>query len=654
MLFFRVLVFLFALAVVSGPVLAGPFTDPLENIPVLRAEHVVSLRVIGFAKSFAGGEDPRTVEVELRTRAGVRLYAKGIHMQTFDASGLPVELSFRGTPAPVREFDSWYQEEREFFGPGTVFAVQSPMPFLRDGDLRIRFEACNNNKCLMPETYGFRIQSGSEGVAGAEFVGELKTKESTSPESILPESSQKPAVAKPNDQSPPMGQVLEKPSPPKDFQMGFGKNLESQISRQVLNGGVWVLPLLFLAGLLMNLTPCVYPMIPITLSVLGRFRKKEVKGGHWIPLVFVLGVALFYSAMGVAAGLSGNVFGAILQSTWVQGGIASLLFVLGLGMLGVIDFSKLQELGSKVPLSEKSPMAAAFVMGGVSGLVSAPCTGPVLATLLLLVSQTQDAVRGFVLLFVFALGFGSPYLVMGAALQKARRLPHLGFFEEIIKFVFAALIFALSFYYAKPLIAHFEWARFFFERPHASELAITVVAALVLLLAAMKVSSAQAELENARRHTWARFLRGFSIVPLSVLALWLTLWALKAFPVVEQAVRWEKSWDVARERVVRENKPLLVDVWADWCASCREMDVALWSRSDVADLVNEEFVALKLDFSEESEESKELVKVWNLGGLPAVGFFAKGADTRSAPTILHREKIDFEIFFSSANSILSR
>jgi thiol:disulfide interchange protein len=65
-------------------------------------------------------------------------------------------------------------------------------------------------------------------------------------------------------------------------------------------------------------------------------------------------------------------------------------------------------------------------------------------------------------------------------------------------------------------------------------------------------------------------------------------------------------------------------------------------------------VALKLDFSEESEESKELVKVWNLGGLPAVGFFAKGADTRSAPTILHREKIDFEIFFSSANSILSR
>jgi thiol:disulfide interchange protein DsbD len=512
----------------------------------------------------------------------------------------------------------------------------------------------------MPETFQFRIQPGAEGVSGSEFVGGVKSEENqvrqdvasavSKPSQPLPEQKTVDRNAVDGNAAP---QVYVEPSAILPPAKGFEKTLESKISTQVLNGGVWVLPLLFLAGLLMNLTPCVYPMIPITLTVLGRFRKKEAKGGAWIPLVFVLGVALFYSAMGVVAGLSGNVFGAILQSFWVQGSISILLFVLGLGMLGVIDFSKLQQLGSKIPLSEKSPMAAAFVMGGVSGLVSAPCTGPVLATLLLLVSQTQDAVRGFVLLFVFALGFGSPYLVMGAALQKARHLPHLGFFEEIIKFVFAALIFALAFYYARPFLSHLEVLRFFFSQPQIGLLVATVVVAIVLLVVANRVSSPQAELDEPRRHAVARFVRGISIVPLSVLALWLTLWALNAFPVVESAVRWEKSWAAARERVVRENKPLLVDVWADWCASCREMDATLWSHPAVAKLVNEKFVALKLDFSEESVESKELIHVWSLGGLPAVGFFAKGANTNLSPTVLYREKIDSETFFVGAQKVLA-
>jgi thiol:disulfide interchange protein DsbD len=358
--------------------------------------------------------------------------------------------------------------------------------------------------------------------------------------------------------------------------------------------------------------------------------------------------------MGVIAALTGNVFGAVLQSAWVQLAIALLMFAMGLGMMGVVNFTKLQELGSKIPLSEKSPVVGAMVMGGVSGLVSAPCTGPVLATLLLLVSQTQDAFRGFVMLFVFAFGFGAPYLVMGTVLQKAKRLPHLGFFEEIIKFVFAALIFALSAYYARAFLQKITFVNVLFEKPSIAWLAGVGAVALALLFAAEKISDPQAELERPVRHRVARWVRGVSIVPLSVLALWLTLWALKAFPVVDVAVRWEKTWEAARERVSRENKPLLVDVWADWCASCREMDATLWNRSDVAELVNAEFVALKLDFTEESEASKELIKVWNLGGFPAVGFYARGTDSRAAPTLLFREKIDVDQFMSSANDILQK
>ncbi len=623
---------------------ASPFTEPLENIVVMRAEHVVSMRILGFAQSFSGGSDPRVLEVELRTRAGVRLYSKGIHMQMVDASGLPLALSFSGTPAAVREYDPWYKETRDFFVAGTIFSISSQVPFHNGGDLRIRFEACNNKKCLMPETFHFQIQPGVEGLAGGVLLGELKGEAAkgearSSTQASLPLQSTSQATPLPSVQTEAPGAV--------------GSGLEARISNQVLNGGIWVLPLLFLAGLLMNLTPCVYPMIPITLSVLGRFRKQNSSKGPWLPLVFVLGVAASYSSMGVVAGLTGNVFGAILQSVWVQVGIAALMFLLGLGMMGVLNFTKLQEWGSRVPLSEKSPAAAVFVMGGVSGLVSAPCTGPVLATLLLLVSQTQDALRGFILLFVFAFGFGAPYLVLGAVLHKAKRLPQLGFFEEIIKFVFAALIFALALYYARGFLISLPGVKNLFTRPSTFVASAMLVAGVVLLFAADLISNPQVELERPMRHQFARWTRGISIFPLTLLALWLTLLALKSFPANEAVIHWETSWEKVRERLKTENKPLLVDVWADWCASCKEMDASLWTQAEVADVVNTNFVALKLDFSQESDESKRITKIWNLGGLPAVGFYDKNANFDNPPIKLFREKMDWNLFLSTAKDILA-
>jgi thiol:disulfide interchange protein len=140
-------------------------------------------------------------------------------------------------------------------------------------------------------------------------------------------------------------------------------------------------------------------------------------------------------------------------------------------------------------------------------------------------------------------------------------------------------------------------------------------------------------------------------VPLTALALWLTLFALNAFPANDVYVRWEKSWNVATARALAEGKPLIVDVWADWCAACKEMDANLWNRPDVAETLNSQFVALKLDFTEESEESRRLAKDWNLGGLPAVGFYRDGDNFSSPPAKLFREKVSHEVFLDAVLEI---
>jgi thiol:disulfide interchange protein DsbD len=664
--FLRLAVCFFVAVFSSTAFAVDPFSIPLDQVVVLRAEHVVSFRTIGFARSFAGGEDLTRVEVELRTRAGVRLYAKGVNFSAQDSSGFAQTLAVNSNPPASKYFDNWYKEEREFYTAGTIFTLSSLTPLIRGAEVRVRFEACNDKTCLMPTTFSLKLTGGAFGVSveAVEAPQEVRAEAQVNGAGAPPIPSKKVSLPL---KTPAPSVVAEKtpaafvtPDPtfaptPSATPAPVDKSvIESQISESVRAGSIWLWPLLFLAGLIMNLTPCVYPMIPITLSVLSRFGKKGGHAARWYPMIFVLGMAGAYSIMGLVAGLSGSVFGTILQSVWVSAGISGLMFLMGLMMVGLLDLSKIQQLGSRIPLSETHPGVAVFAMGAVSGLVSAPCTGPVLATLLLIVSQTQDAFRGFVLLFVFSLGFGAPYLVMGSLMHKARRLPHLGFFEEFVKLAFAALMFALSLYYARQLLGGLEFLQWIYQRPSLVWVLVVAVFGVLLGALAWKISDPTAELEKKALHWAGLALRGLLMVPLTALALWLTLYTLNAFPASEVSVHWEKSWAVATARARAEGKPLLVDVWADWCAACKEMDAELWARPEVASLLNSQFVTLKLDFTEESAESQKLAKEWNLGGLPAIGIYAQRARLEAPPTMLIREKVEYAAFVKSVSEVLEQ
>jgi thiol:disulfide interchange protein DsbD len=211
------------------------------------------------------------------------------------------------------------------------------------------------------------------------------------------------------------------------------------------------LPLLFLAGVLTSLTPCIYPMIPITAAIVGGTTTgRPTSRGRVaaLTLTYVLGLSLVYSALGLAAGMTGTLFGTVSSNPWLYFAMANLLLVAGLGMLDVIPVQLPASLLTRVSAAgDGGRLAGAFVMGAVSGLVAAPCSAPVMAAVLTWVTTTKSAVLGFAYLFSFSLGMCTILVVVGLSSGAVAKLPRAGLWMVWVKRLFAFTMFGAAEYY---------------------------------------------------------------------------------------------------------------------------------------------------------------------------------------------------------------
>ena len=209
------------------------------------------------------------------------------------------------------------------------------------------------------------------------------------------------------------------------------------------------IPLLFAAGVATSLTPCIYPMIPITAGVLGgagaagRSRGQTVR----LTLVYVLGLALVYATLGLLAGLTGTLFGAISANRWAYFAIGNLLLLFALAMLDVIPVAAPQKLVAWAARIGAGSYGGAFLMGATSGLVAAPCGAPAFAAVLTFVAATRSGVLGFVYLFVFSLGMTALLVLVGLSSGTLARLPSSGRWMVIIKKASGVLLLAVAEYY---------------------------------------------------------------------------------------------------------------------------------------------------------------------------------------------------------------
>jgi cytochrome c-type biogenesis protein len=226
----------------------------------------------------------------------------------------------------------------------------------------------------------------------------------------------------------------------------------SHISAQLSSSPLTALPVLFVAGVLTSLAPCIYPMIPITAAIVGGSAVGELPRARsrtvFLTLAYVLGLALAYASVGLFAGLTGTLFGSVSTNPWLYFAMANLLIIAALAMLDVIPVRVPTWLLTRASMAGKGgSLSGVFVMGAASGLVAAPCSAPVMAAVLTWVTATKSGVLGFIYLFVFSLGMCTILVLVGLFSGTLARLPKAGTWMVWIKRLFALIMLAVAEYY---------------------------------------------------------------------------------------------------------------------------------------------------------------------------------------------------------------
>jgi len=226
----------------------------------------------------------------------------------------------------------------------------------------------------------------------------------------------------------------------------------SHISTQLSSSPLTALPILFIAGVLTSLAPCIYPMIPITAAIVGGSAVGDVPRARARTIIltftYVLGLALAYASVGLFAGLTGTLFGSVSTNPWLYFAMANLLIIAALAMLDVIPVRVPSWLLNRAATAgQGGSLYGVFVMGAASGLVAAPCSAPVMAAVLTWVTATKSGVLGFIYLFVFSLGMCTLLIIVGLFSGTLARLPRAGEWMVWVKRAFALIMLAVAEYY---------------------------------------------------------------------------------------------------------------------------------------------------------------------------------------------------------------
>lgn len=228
----------------------------------------------------------------------------------------------------------------------------------------------------------------------------------------------------------------------------------TRITEQLSASPFTALPVLFLAGVLTSLTPCIYPMIPITAAIVGggevgaRAARRPKLRPLLLSLTYSIGLALVYAALGLVAGMTGTMFGRISTNPWLYFAMANLLLFAALAMFDVIPVRLPASITQRASTAGTGGrFGGAFVMGAMSGLVAAPCSAPVMIAVLAWVTETKSALMGFLYLFVFSLGMCTLLIAVGVSTGTLSRLPRAGMWMVRIKKVFGVIMLGVAQYY---------------------------------------------------------------------------------------------------------------------------------------------------------------------------------------------------------------
>lgn len=366
-------------------------------------------------------------------------------------------------------------------------------------------------------------------------------------------------------------------------------------------GLVWFLVFVFLTGLALNLTPCVYPMIAVTMSIFGARAGETRSALLRKAVVYVLGMATMYTTLGVMAALTGGLFGSALQSPVVQIGIAVFLLILALGMFGVYTMQPPPAVANALGNVNRGGYIGLFLSGLVVGVFAAPCVGPVVIGLLALVGTRNDVALGSLSFFILALGLGAPYLVLATFSGLLTKMPKSGGWMEIVKHLFGVILIAVAAVYATMVISPEN---------------VGYVAPIALIIGALYLGFINRHSRDIVGFKPWRIIGGIAFIALGVFLLAQERSAQSEL----KALRWPVYSDAAFQAALAEGKPVVLDFTASWCAQCHELEAKTFSQQEVREVLKP-FMLFRVELDGANrDQADELQKKWKVAGLPTVVF----------------------------------
>jgi len=393
-------------------------------------------------------------------------------------------------------------------------------------------------------------------------------------------------------------------------------------------GILLTLLLIFLGGLGLNLTPCVYPLIPITISYFGGQATGYSGKRLLLAIIYVLGLALVNSLLGTIAALSGGLIGTLLTNPLVLIIIAGILVALALSMFDVYEFGVpafLLNLGG----GSRSGYFGALVMGLTMGIVAAPCIGPFVVGLLLYVASSGNPFLGFSLFFTLSLGLGTPFILLAFFSSRIEKLPRSGEWMNGVRIIFGLILIGMAIHFIHPLFP---------------ENLDTIIFSVYLILAGVYLLLFNQTGDNARGFVYFKRI-------MAIAAIILGTWLLKPTGIQSAAIEWETYQPGSFNALKSSGKPLIIDFSADWCIPCEELDKVTFTDPRVIEL-GRQFHFLKLNLTSSTNlEVNQLKDQYQIRGVPTILFFDKAGQEIPELRILGFEKP--EIFVTKMNQVLS-
>lgn len=355
------------------------------------------------------------------------------------------------------------------------------------------------------------------------------------------------------------------------------------------------------AGIATSLTPCVYPMIAITVSVFGARKVQSRAQGAALSTAFVAGMTVLFTALGVVAALSGGVFGDELGSPVVAGALALVFTLMALSMFGAFELALPSSVTTRLSEMGGIGYKGAFVLGMASSIIAAPCVGPVLGLLLPWIGTTGNISFGVACMVAYSLGMGLLFWLVGTF---AVGLPKSGRWMEWVKSIFGLIMLGSALYFVR---AWLPW--YALVQKSSGHLAV----ALALLAVGFALGAVHVSFSAGNA---ARVRKGLGIAAACV-GMLITIGYLEARPA--QHAGWEHDLAMAREKAKKESAPLMVDFGASWCQACGELDRHTFSDPRVIG-EGQRFVKVKVDLSpgKDTATGKEWLKTYGARGLPLV------------------------------------